>query len=48
MQDYRQIFVNIVLVQPIVLRYTEDRHLGLSEIVRLNYRGAIVAKLITI
>ena len=36
------------LVRPIVLRHTEDRHLGLSEIVRLNYRDAIVVKLVTI
>ena len=36
------------LVQPIVLRYTEDRYLGLSEIVRLNYRDAIVAKFVTV
>ena len=50
MQNYRQIFVNIVVLFTRSayrrLKYTEDSYLGFSEIVRLNRREAIVAKIV--
>ena len=50
MQNYRQIFVNIVVLFTRSayrrLKYTEDSYLGFSEIVRLNRREVKVAKIV--